>query len=43
MSAKKMRFLFKKYLDFEEKFGTDASVKMVKQKAVDFVDSKNSV
>lgn len=41
LSAKKMRFLFKKYLDFEEKFGSDSTVETVKQKAVQFMEQKN--
>ncbi len=36
-SAKKMKFFFKKYLDFEQKFGSEEDVSIVKQKAVEYV------
>ena len=39
-SAKKMKFFFKKYLDFEEKYGTEEDVSAVKQKAVEYVQTK---
>ncbi len=39
-AAKKMKFFFKKYLDFEERFGTEEDVSVVKQKAVEYVQSK---
>ncbi|KAJ3098421.1 hypothetical protein HDU97_004005 [Phlyctochytrium planicorne] len=39
LSSKKMKFLFKKYLDFEKSFGTDAGVENVKQKAMAYVES----
>ncbi len=34
-----MKTLFKKYLDFEQKFGTEDSVSAVKQKAIEYVES----
>ena len=40
LSAKKMKFFFKRYLDFEKKFGSESSVDSVKQKAVEYVESK---
>ncbi|KAJ3156683.1 rRNA biogenesis protein rrp5 [Geranomyces michiganensis] len=38
-SSKKMKFFFKKFLDFEKKHGTPDSVDSVKQKAVAYVES----
>ena len=40
LSAKKMKFFFKRYLDFEKKYGSESSVDNVKQKAVEYVESK---
>lgn len=40
MSAKKIKFFFKKYLEFEQKHGTEETVHSVKEKAVDYVESK---
>ncbi|KAL7751540.1 rRNA biogenesis protein rrp5 [Sorochytrium milnesiophthora] len=37
MSSKKMKFFFKKYLEFEKKHGDDDRVAYVKQKAVEYV------
>ena len=42
LSAKKMKFFFKRYLDFEKKCGTEAEVAEVKRKAVEYVESKMS-
>jgi rRNA biogenesis protein RRP5 len=39
-STKKMKFLFKKQLDFEKKKGDDASVARVIQKAREYVESQ---
>ena len=39
MAMKKMKFFFKKFLDFEEKHGDEASVAAVKRKAQEYVDS----
>jgi len=39
LSAQKMRFLFKRYLEFEEKHGTATLVKQVKSKARDYVQA----
>ncbi|KAJ3136886.1 rRNA biogenesis protein rrp5 [Geranomyces variabilis] len=38
-SSKKMKFFFKKFLDFEKKHGTPDTVDAVKQKAVAYVES----
>ena len=35
----KMKFFFKRYLDFEQKHGSDASVELVKNKAIAYVES----
>ncbi|XP_072042808.1 LOW QUALITY PROTEIN: protein RRP5 homolog [Amphiura filiformis] len=43
LSAKKMKFFFKRYLDFEKKYGTESTVDSVKQKAVEYVESKTAV
>ncbi|XP_062605737.1 protein RRP5 homolog [Saccostrea cucullata] len=39
MAMKKMKFFFKKFLDFEEKHGDESTVAAVKQKAQEYVDS----
>jgi rRNA biogenesis protein RRP5 len=40
LSSKKMKFFFKRYLDFEKTYGTDATVEHVKQRAREYVESK---
>ncbi|ORZ36192.1 hypothetical protein BCR44DRAFT_1402217 [Catenaria anguillulae PL171] len=40
-SAKKIKFFFKKYLEFEKKFGDDSRVEYVKQRAVEYVEALN--
>ena len=40
VSVKKMKFFFKKYLEFEQRHGTESSVESVKRKAVEYVESK---
>ncbi len=40
LSTKKMKFVFKRYLDFEKKFGDDKLVEGVKTKAMNYVESK---
>lgn len=37
---KKMRTLFKKYLDFEERFGDDEAIQKVKTLAAQYVDAE---
>lgn len=37
---KKMRTLFKKYLDFEERFGDEAAVQKVKAMAAQYVEKE---
>ncbi|XP_071503484.1 LOW QUALITY PROTEIN: protein RRP5 homolog [Diadema antillarum] len=43
LSAKKIKFFFKRYLDFEKKYGSETSMNAVKQKAVEYVESKTAV
>ncbi|KAJ8317008.1 hypothetical protein KUTeg_004912 [Tegillarca granosa] len=43
MSAKKMKFFFKKYLDFEKAHGSSEQVENVMQKAMEYVESRGYV
>ncbi|XP_064601057.1 protein RRP5 homolog [Liolophura sinensis] len=43
LSVKKMKFFFKKYLDFEKSYGTEESMLSVKQKALEYVESRGSL
>jgi len=40
MNSKKMKFLFKRYLDFEETYGNESTVEAVKKKALEYVENK---
>ncbi|XP_028390902.1 protein RRP5 homolog isoform X2 [Dendronephthya gigantea] len=40
LPSKKMKFIFKKYLDFEKKYGDDRTVENVKKMAEDYVRNK---
>ncbi|XP_017272432.1 protein RRP5 homolog [Kryptolebias marmoratus] len=40
VSVKKIKFFFKRYLEYEKKHGTPQSVQAVKEKAVEFVENK---
>lgn len=40
LPAKKMKTLFKKYLDFEERFGDEKAVEHVKQLAAEYVQTQ---
>lgn len=42
MPTKKMKSVFKKWLDFEQKHGTPETVEEVKQKIVDYIDLDSS-
>ncbi|XP_071947119.1 protein RRP5 homolog [Antedon mediterranea] len=42
LPPKKIKFFFKRYLDYEKKFGDDGTVKAVKEKAVKYVEKKSS-
>ncbi|MEO0336705.1 MAG: hypothetical protein AAF202_09930 [Pseudomonadota bacterium] len=41
--AKKMKFIFKKYLSFEQEHGDEATVEAVKQKAIAYIREKMGV
>jgi rRNA biogenesis protein RRP5 len=43
MAAKKMKFFFKKYLQFEERYGSEDKVAEVKRKALQYVESQGFV
>ncbi|XP_039590594.1 protein RRP5 homolog [Polypterus senegalus] len=43
LPAKKIKFFFKRYLEYEKKHGTAESVEAVKQKAMDYVEGKSTV
>ncbi|XP_050397889.1 protein RRP5 homolog [Patella vulgata] len=40
MNAKRMKFIFKKYLDFENQYGSPDKVEEIKEKALKYVESK---
>ncbi|XP_077380962.1 protein RRP5 homolog isoform X2 [Festucalex cinctus] len=42
VSVKKIKFFFKRYLEYEKKHGTPQSIQSVKEKAVEFVEGKCS-
>ncbi|XP_077426808.1 protein RRP5 homolog [Vanacampus margaritifer] len=42
VSMKKIKFFFKRYLEYEKKHGTPQSIQSVKEKAVEFVEGKCS-
>ncbi|XP_040003345.1 protein RRP5 homolog isoform X2 [Xiphias gladius] len=42
VSAKKIKFFFKRYLEYEKKHGTPQSIQAVKEKAVEFVEAKGT-
>ncbi|KAF4075156.1 hypothetical protein AMELA_G00231350 [Ameiurus melas] len=42
VSVKKIKFFFKRYLDYEKKHGTPESIQVVKQKAMEYVESKGT-
>lgn len=43
LAPKKMKFFFKRYLDYEKKFGTEESVLGVKRAALEYVETKSSL
>ncbi|XP_077992848.1 protein RRP5 homolog [Glandiceps talaboti] len=43
LSPKKIKFFFKRYLDYEKKHGDDGTVAAVKQKALEYVESKTGM
>lgn len=42
VSVKKIKFFFKRYLEYEKKNGTPETIQVVKQKALEYVESKGS-
>ncbi|XP_006880025.1 PREDICTED: protein RRP5 homolog [Elephantulus edwardii] len=43
LAPKRMKFFFKRYLDYEKQHGTEKDVQAVKAKALEYVEAKNSV
>uniref|UniRef100_K9IPH6 Protein RRP5 homolog n=1 Tax=Desmodus rotundus TaxID=9430 RepID=K9IPH6_DESRO len=43
LAPKRMKFFFKRYLDYEKHHGTEKDVQAVKAKALDYVEAKSSV
>ncbi|XP_061492087.1 protein RRP5 homolog isoform X2 [Rhineura floridana] len=43
LAAKKMKFFFKRYLEYEKKYGTEETVQAVKAAALEYVESKSSL
>ncbi|KAM6265093.1 protein RRP5 homolog [Spheniscus humboldti] len=43
LAPKKMKFFFKRYLDYEKKFGTTESILAVKRAALEYVETKSSL
>ncbi|NXA05429.1 RRP5 protein, partial [Sapayoa aenigma] len=43
LAPKKMKFFFKRYLDYEKKFGTTESVLAVKRAALEYVETKSAL
>ncbi|XP_058043605.1 protein RRP5 homolog isoform X2 [Ahaetulla prasina] len=43
LTAKKMKFFFKRYLEYEKKYGTVETIQAVKAAALEYVESKNSL
>lgn len=43
LAPKKMKFFFKRYLDYEKKFGTEETVLAVKRAALEYVETKSSL
>uniref|UniRef100_A0A8C8RCH1 Protein RRP5 homolog n=1 Tax=Pelusios castaneus TaxID=367368 RepID=A0A8C8RCH1_9SAUR len=43
LAAKRMKFFFKRYLDYEKKYGTAETIQAVKVAALEYVESKSSL
>ncbi|XP_053548424.1 protein RRP5 homolog [Bombina bombina] len=43
LAAKRVKFFFKRYLEYEKKHGTAESVQAVKEKALEYVESQSSL
>ena len=42
LGVKKIKFFFKRYLEYEKKHGTPESIQAVKAKALEFVEAKGT-
>lgn len=42
VAVKKIKFFFKRYLEYEKKHGTPQSIQAVKEKAMEFVEAKGT-
>lgn len=42
LAPKRMKFFFKRYLDYEKQHGTEKDVQAVKAKALEYVEAKSS-
>ncbi|XP_059955998.1 protein RRP5 homolog isoform X2 [Mesoplodon densirostris] len=43
LAPKRMKFFFKRYLDYEKQYGTEKDVQAVKAKALEYVEAKSSM
>ncbi|KAG8435325.1 hypothetical protein GDO86_013327 [Hymenochirus boettgeri] len=43
LAAKRIKFFFKRYLEYEKKHGTEETIQAVKEKALEYVQSKSSL
>lgn len=43
LAPKKMKFFFKRYLDYEKKYGTEETILAVKTAALEYVEAKSSL
>lgn len=43
LAAKRIKFFFKRYLEYEKKHGNEKTVQAVKEKALQYVEAKSSV
>lgn len=43
LAPKRMKFFFKRYLDYEKQHGSERDVQAVKAKALEYVEAKSSV
>ena len=43
VAVKRIKFFFKRYLEYEKKNGTPETIQAVKQKALEYVENKGTV
>nr|XP_033796509.1 protein RRP5 homolog isoform X2 [Geotrypetes seraphini] len=43
LAAKRMKFFFKRYLEYEKKYGSPETAQAVKEKAIEYVESKSAL